>query len=47
MSSREAEKMGFDVDPDFVEEVAKRLEGAIHQRDENSALLKEFIKIEE
>jgi tripartite-type tricarboxylate transporter receptor subunit TctC len=44
---KEAEKMGLDIDPAFGEEVAKMMQGAIHQPEENMALLKKIIKIEE
>ena len=44
---KEAEKMGLDIDPAFGEEVAKMMQGAIHQPEENMTLLKKIIKIEE
>jgi tripartite-type tricarboxylate transporter receptor subunit TctC len=44
---KEAEKMGLDIDPAFGEEVARMMGGAIHQPEENMALLKKIIKIEE
>ncbi len=42
-----AEKMGLNIDPSFGEDVAKLVKMAIHQPEENVALLRRIIKVEQ
>ena len=44
---KEAEKIGLDLDADFGEDVAKLMKDAINQPQENLALLKNIIKVEQ
>lgn len=43
---KDTEKVGLEIDPGFGEDVAKMVKEAIHQPEENMALLKKIIKIE-
>ena len=43
---KEMEQMRMDLDPDFGEEVAKLMKGAINQPEENIKLLQSLIKFE-
>ena len=44
---KEAEKINLDFDPAFGEELAKLIEEAVHQPEDNLALLKNIIKVEQ